>query len=54
MNELTQQEADYILEYTGMDLLMEHSMDKTPVVFFTRNGNVLDFVTMFSEELNTT
>ncbi len=54
MNELTQQEADYIIEYTGMDLLMEYSMEKTPVVFFSRNGNVLDFVTMFSEELNTT
>ncbi len=54
MNELTQKEADYILEYTGMDLLMEYDMAKTPVVFFSRNGNVLDFVTMFSEELNTT
>ena len=54
MNELTQKEADYILEYTGLDLIMEYDMDKTPVVFFSRNGNVLDFVTMFSEELNTT
>jgi len=54
MNELTQQEAAYIIEYTGMDLLMQRSMDKTPVVFFARNGNILDFVTMFSEELNTT
>jgi len=54
MNELTQKEADYIIEYTGMDLLMDYNMDKTPVVFFSRNGNVLDFVTMFSEELNTT
>jgi hypothetical protein len=53
MNELTQQETDYIIEHTGMDLLMEHSMDKTPVVFFTRNGNVLDFVTLLSDELNT-
>ena len=54
MNELTQQETDYIIEYTGMDLLMDYTMDKTPVVFFSRNGNILDFVTMFSEELNTT
>ncbi len=54
MNELTKQEAEYIIEYTGMDLLMSHDMDKTPVVFFSRNRNVLDFVTMFSEELNTT
>ena len=54
MIELTQQVADYIIEYTGMNLLMDYDMDKTPVVFFSRNGNVLDFVTMFSEELNTT
>ena len=54
MNELTQQETDYIIEHTGMDLLMEYAMDKTPVVFFSRTGNVLDFITMFSEELNTT
>ncbi len=54
MNELTQKEADYIIEYTGMDLLMDYDMSKTPVVFFARNGNVLDFVTIFSEELNNT
>ena len=53
MIELTEQEADYIIEYTGMGLLMDYDMDKTPVVFFSRNRNVLDFVTMFSEELNT-
>ena len=54
MIELTEQEVTYIIEYTGMDLLMDHGMNKTPVVFFSRSGNVLDFVTMFSEELNTT
>tara|TARA_Y100000592_G_C5439256_1_gene302478 strand:+ start:1343 stop:1507 length:165 start_codon:yes stop_codon:yes gene_type:complete len=54
MTELTNQEAEYILEYTGMDLLMDYQMKKTPVVFFARNRNILDFVTMFSEELNTT
>lgn len=52
MNELTQQETDYIIEYTGMNILMEQPMRTTPVVFFCRNGNVLDFVTLFSEELN--
>lgn len=54
IKELTQEEINYIMHYTGMDLLMEHRMDKTPVVFFSRNGNILDFVTICSEELNTT
>lgn len=54
MKELTQKEADYLIEYTGMDLLMEHPLDKTPVIYFSRNGNILDFVTLFSEELNNT
>ena len=51
---LTGQEIDYIIEYTGMDIVMEYPLDRTPVVFFSRNGNVLDFVTMFSTELNNT
>ena len=54
MNELTEEETNYLIEYTGMDLLMEHSMIKTPVVFFSRNGSTLDFITIMSDELNTT
>ena len=54
MKELTNEEANYIIEYTGMDLLMEYPMEKTPVVFFSRSKTVLDFVTLFLEELNTT
>ena len=53
MNELTQQEADYIMEYTGLAEAMEYSLVTTPVVFFVRNGDVLDFITMFNKELNT-
>ena len=52
MNELTQEETDYIIEYTGMNILMEQPMRTTPVVFLFRNGKVLDFVTLFSKELN--
>jgi len=52
MNELTLEETEYIIEYTGMDLLLEHSMDRTPVVFYSRNGNILDFITIMSDELN--
>ena len=54
MNALTDQEVMYIMEYTGMDLAMEYPLDETPVVHFSRNGNVLDFVTILSKELNTT
>jgi len=53
IKELTPEEVEYIIEYTGMDMVMEHSLQKTPVVYFSRNGNILEFVTMFSKELNT-
>ena len=43
---------DYIVEYTGMDIALEYPLSRTPVVYFSRNGNVLDFVTIFSSELN--
>tara|TARA_R110002110_G_scaffold368919_1_gene578893 strand:- start:111 stop:278 length:168 start_codon:yes stop_codon:yes gene_type:complete len=54
IKEFTDEEIDYIMEYTGMDIVMEYPLDRTPVVYFSRNGNVLDFVTMFSTELNNT
>ena len=53
MKELTEKEIDYIMEYTGLAETMEYSLVTTPVVFFVRNGNVLDFITMFNKELNT-
>ncbi len=53
MTILSESEADYIIEYTGMDLLTGHALEKTPVVFFSRNGNVLEFVTILSKGLNT-
>tara|TARA_R110002060_G_scaffold75065_2_gene84605 strand:- start:8485 stop:8649 length:165 start_codon:yes stop_codon:yes gene_type:complete len=52
MKEFTDQEVDYIIEYTGMDVAIEYPLNRTPVVYFSRNGNVVDFVTMFSTELN--
>ena len=42
--ELTEQEIDYIVEYTGLDEAMGYPLDYTPIVFFTRNENVVDFV----------
>ena len=52
IKELTDKEIDYIIEYTGMDLAMQYPLYETPVVYFSRNGNIIDFVTMFSKELN--
>jgi len=52
MKELTGEEIDYIIEYTGMDVAVNYSLKETPVVHFTRNKNTIAFVTMFSIELN--
>ena len=52
IKEFTDEEIDYIMEYTGMDIAMEFPLHETPVVYFARNGNVIDFITIFSKELN--
>ena len=53
MTTLTEEEVAYIMEYNGMNVAMEYSLQETPVIYFSRNGNVLDFVTILSKELNT-
>jgi|TARA_R110000824_G_scaffold76703_2_gene194311 hypothetical protein len=53
IQELTPEEVQYIVEYTGMDIAMEFPFEETPVVFFSRNGNVINFVTLMSKDLNT-
>ena len=50
--ELSDKEVDYILGYTGMDIVLGLPVARTPVICFSRNDNVLEFVTMFSGELN--
>ena len=52
IKEFTEQEVDYIMEYTGMDIAMGYPLETTPVVYFSRNGNTIDFVTILSKELN--
>jgi hypothetical protein len=52
IKELTDEEIDYIMEYTGVDIALRLPLNKTPVICFSHNGNVLDFVTIFSTELN--
>ena len=52
IKQFTDQEVDYLIEYTGMDIAMEYPLETTPVVYFSRNGNTIDFVTILSKELN--
>jgi len=37
--------------YTGMDMLVHLPMSSTPVVYFSRTGNKLNFVTIVSDFL---
>tara|TARA_R110002110_G_scaffold144613_2_gene333886 strand:+ start:621 stop:806 length:186 start_codon:yes stop_codon:yes gene_type:complete len=52
IKEFTDEEIDCIMEYTGMDIAMEYPLHTTPVVYFTRNQNTIEFVTILSNELN--
>ena len=52
IEEFTDEEIDYIMKHTGMDIAIEFPLRETPVVYFARNGNVIDFITIFSKELN--
>tara|TARA_Y100001937_G_C6987594_1_gene270604 strand:- start:299 stop:463 length:165 start_codon:yes stop_codon:yes gene_type:complete len=50
IHELNEEEINYIIEYTGLDEVMGYPLSYTPVVFFTRNENVVDFVTILSSD----
>ena len=49
ISELTEQEINYIVEYTGLEEAMAYPLDSTPIIFFARNKNILDFVTILSD-----
>lgn len=51
MNCLSENEVEYIIGYTGMDMLVHLPMSSTPVVYFSRTGNKLNFVTIVSDFL---
>ena len=51
MNYLTEKEIDVIIDYTGMEMALEIGLIKTPVVYFSRDGGVLNFVTIVSDFL---
>ena len=49
ISELTEQEINYIVEYTGLEEVLAYPLDFTPIVFFARNNNIIDFVTILSD-----
>ena len=53
MTYLTEEEIDYIIEYTGLDLMMQQSLtlDGVPVVHFSKTNNVIQFITLISKEI---
>lgn len=53
MHLLSDEECDYLIDYTGLDVAATEVLDKTPVVFFHRNKNVIEFVTILKQKLNT-
>ena len=52
MQELSEKEINYIIEYTGLEEVLSYPLDKTPIVFFQRNNNIIDFITLMSDNLN--
>jgi hypothetical protein len=52
IKELTDEEIDYIMEYTGVDIALRLPLNKTPVICFSHNGNVVNFVTLSTSDLN--
>ncbi len=54
MTYLTDEEIEYIIEYTGLDMLMEQpvSLEKVPVIHFSKNNNIIEFITILSKDLS--
>jgi len=48
---LTEKEIEVIIDYTGMEMALEIGLVKTPVVYFSRDRGVLNFVTIVSDFL---
>ena len=52
MHSLSDEECDYLIDYTGLDVAVAGSLEETPVIFFHRNKNVIEFVTILKQKLN--
>ncbi len=51
MNCLNDAEIEAIIDYTGMETAIHMGLTSTPVVYFSRDGGVLNFVTIISDFL---
>ena len=51
MTYLTENEIDVIMDYTGMEMAIQIGLVQTPVVYFSRDDGVLNFVTIVSNFL---
>jgi len=43
---LSENEIEVLMDYTGMEEAMSYELLETPVVFFSKTQNVLNFVTI--------
>ena len=51
MISLTETEIEKLLNYTGMNEVMQYDLVGTPIIFFSRTGNVLNYVTLVTDLL---
>ena len=49
MTYLTDTEIDVIMDYTEMEMAIQIGLVQTPVVYFSRDEGVLNFVTIVSD-----
>ena len=49
MNYMNDEEIEVLMDYTGMEEAMEYELIGTPVVFFSRSQNVLNYVTIVQD-----
>ena len=51
MTYLTTEEIEILMDYTGMEEAMKYQLNGIPVVHFSRDAGVLNFVTVVSDML---
>jgi len=51
MTSLSEAEIEALIDYTGMDEVLQYDLIGTPVIFFSRNGNNINHVTLITDLL---
>jgi len=51
MKSLTETEIEALIDYTGMEEVLQYELVGTPVIFFSRTGNVLNHITLITDLL---